>query len=446
MGNGPKRSSNRHRFLISLNLLEPNTLGDRIRALRTARHRSVRGQAALAGIDHSTLLRWESGDSRPTRPALVDLVRALDLSEPEIEEFLACHFDSPIQLTGTAIKALRQKRSMTQGRLAELMSVRQSTVSKWEANQTIPTSDQQAQLRDLLAEPQDSPLVERFSELKHAIASYDLADCFDSYEEYWRTCATYPVAYGDHWGRELSHRAERLAETSIDAKRLLAWLYSSRAYGSLVRGNHRDTVHQASQAIRIGNEIGFDLTTSYSFWIAARTYFTKRSMTPRDRNALKRISMLAEKKLGGTASPFASLVRSSYLLSVGNLDSARATLSEIDAHRFGTMDEGQVGGYGSEYWHLVLLSYHQMFALQARAYDEVLTCPIYDSSNQPIPKLLSRAYNLAALTKVSKQPLEREYRELTGEADMLGLRFALRTMEDHVRRISNIDLASRCLS
>ncbi|MBS1700783.1 MAG: helix-turn-helix domain-containing protein [Armatimonadetes bacterium] len=425
--------------------MSSESLGEALRSARLSLGRSVRQQARTAGIDHATLLRWERDATRPSSRVLREFLNSLEMGPTGIESFLTEHalFDRRAW-NGVAIRTLRQSHGFSQARLAEEMGVQQSTISKWESGVALPSIAQMESMRKLLTARE--PLHDQLATLRAEIRQLDVAGCFASYDQYWRSCTTQPVEYGELWGIELTHRAEQLALSSRDAKRILAWIYASRSYWSLVRGRNTEVLQLASNGIRIGGEIGFDLTSGYCYWIAARVFLTRRTNPLQDRQSLRRLALSAERRIPDHSLPFPSLVRSGYLLESGQYEGAHQLLVEVRNRTFTHVDDGQCGQFESAYWQDVVDSYHKMFGLRSREYADVLDHHSASRSGRPLIELLSRTYDLAAVSKLSRSDLSREYRELADTARTHHLEFAFSTMEAHLRRISGIDLGERCLS
>ncbi len=430
-----------------LNVVTPS-IDEQIRGLRASSGRSIRQQAKLAGIHHATLVRWESGETRPSRFALECFLRSFGNSETEVHRLVhewmgAVNFDGS---SGSAIKAMRESCGFSQGRLASALGVQQGTISKWENGVSQPTAAQANRLRQVLTGDASQPIIKQIEQLERDIAGYDLSECFKSYSDYWQNCAVFPVEYGEHWGVQLTNRLTFLAQTDREAVLLLSWIYASQSYWHLARGHDQKALQAAMQSIRAANTVGFDLTNGFSFWMAARVYFTKRTITAKDRAEIKHLADISERRLSQSRLPYSSLVRASSHLAAGNYLSASQSLESARRWNHRISDHGQYGVMSEDYWNALIDSYQKLFALRSREYLEVLSQPSLLSTDRPILNILSQTYDLAALTKVSRENLGDKYNQIAQEANSVGLGFAFSTMEEHIKRIAGIDLKSRCLS
>lgn len=430
-----------------LNVVNPS-VGEQIRRLRILSGRSIRQQAKLAGINHATLVRWESGETHPSRFAFECLLRSFDHLEADVRRMADEWMDaagSDIQ-SGSAIKAMRESCGFSQGRLAAALGVQQGTISKWENSISQPTIAQADQIRRVLTAKANQPIIKQIEQLERDIAGYDLSECYTSYSEYWRHCAVFPIEYGEHWGAQLTNRLSQLATTDREALRLLSWIYSSQSYWHLARGNDQKALRASIQSIRTANTVGYDLTSGFSFWMAARVSFSKRTITARDRAELRRLSDISEQKLAGSGLPFPSLVRAGTQLASGDYIGAHTYLQAARKWNPQTFDNGQYGAMTESYWNDLIDSYQKLFALRSKEYAVVLAQQTSLGPDRVILQILSQTYDLAALTKVSRENLGGQYEKLAHEANSAGLSFAFSTMEEHVKRIAGIDLKARCLS
>lgn len=425
------------------------SLGRILREGRVGKGRSIRQQARLAEIDHATLLRWEKGSSRPTQEALQNLLRSLEFTTDQWEKALNQYYGVSEQnllrrdqWSGGTIRAIRRTLGISQEDLASFLNIQQSTVSKWESGTSFPSNEQFKRVRELIASSDELDSLERVIALRNEISTFDLAKCFESYDAFWRACATDAVGYGEHWGVELTNRVQHLATESSDAKRLLSWIYSSRAYWLLVRGRHSEVSPLAFKAIRVGREIGFDFTSGYAFWAAARVHFTKTNVMVEDRQFLRKLARLTEREIGRTSLPYTKLVRSGQMLVDQNLVGATNMLAELSHQPFASHDSGQFGQLGSVYWLTTFDSYQRLYSLKSRDFFAVLDQKESPFGEAGIPNILNECYRLTALSRVSREDLRPQFQELSSSADQIGLGFAFSTMVSHVKRVSGINLAS----
>lgn len=132
--------------------VEPQSLGETLRALRTARGLGT-GQTALrAGVSKGALQHWEAGRNLPTGVSLGRVLEALEadarlkarlLSEIDPRHAQVALADTalgpPVPL-GTVLRAMRIRRALTQADLARAVGVGQSAVAKWESGDSAPSA------------------------------------------------------------------------------------------------------------------------------------------------------------------------------------------------------------------------------------------------------------------------------------------------------------------
>ena len=110
--------------------------------------------AQRAGIQVSTLSRWESGQRQPIMSTLESVLTTLTVTESERREVLillhaprAIHrlrgldAASASPAGGDLLLALRQRKGWTQTQTARAMGVAQSQIARWEKNESWPTDD-----------------------------------------------------------------------------------------------------------------------------------------------------------------------------------------------------------------------------------------------------------------------------------------------------------------
>lgn len=117
--------------------------------MRVLRGLTVLETARRAGVSRKSLQRWESGEHAPRGDALASLLATLEASPQERAALTAesPHALSPSALVGTPLgppahpghllRALRERRGLSQGRLAEVAGVSQQAVALWEAGRTM---------------------------------------------------------------------------------------------------------------------------------------------------------------------------------------------------------------------------------------------------------------------------------------------------------------------
>ena len=128
-------------------------IGETLRAARVRQGLSLGALALKAGVNKSTLSRWESGKTVPYAPELNRVMEALDLS-PSARQKCRQSLDAPRALqiehcaaqtapvsSGELLRALRVRSRVRQDEAAQAAGVTQSMVSRWEAGECWPEGD-----------------------------------------------------------------------------------------------------------------------------------------------------------------------------------------------------------------------------------------------------------------------------------------------------------------
>ncbi len=146
------------------------TIGSYLQELRLSRGVSIRALARSAGVNASTLSRWESGATRPSNYELEAVLRALNASEvesqgawerlnapralthPPPQSSLA---DAPpVPLQGNLLRAMRMRKGWTLAQTACALGITAMTLSRWERSENIPSIEDRLRLGQVLGATQ----------------------------------------------------------------------------------------------------------------------------------------------------------------------------------------------------------------------------------------------------------------------------------------------------
>jgi transcriptional regulator with XRE-family HTH domain len=275
-------------------------IGLLLRELRTVRRLSLNGLAERAGVAKGTLSHWETGAHRPRVPELLAVLDALGASGEQRERALAL-VDAPRAFarlrrmrqpqtvtaaagpaasaaaadstpgTGDLLRALRRRQGYPLQQVAELLKVRASTISRWEAGKTaVPEDRMDALLTVLKAHPEEQVFLTRRRGLLLAEpGGNDERSRLDA-------CASEIAALAERAERGEHHLMDlrfllleaRLcpaARRHSPARRLLAEAYAGHAQWLSYRGRIREAGPLAHRALDIaGREFAPE-----SFWVQA---------------------------------------------------------------------------------------------------------------------------------------------------------------------------------
>jgi transcriptional regulator with XRE-family HTH domain len=141
-----------------------------LREWREERHLSLGGLALRAGVNKSTLSRWEAGIRQPGIHELEAVLDALDITPRQRAQALS-RIEAPraIQrlrrmaenappVSGDLLRAMRLRQGLTQEAVAAQAGVRQSTLARWERGEEWPSVERLHTLCYLL-DAQEAELV-----------------------------------------------------------------------------------------------------------------------------------------------------------------------------------------------------------------------------------------------------------------------------------------------
>ena len=372
---------------------------------------SGRRLARELGVDHATVSRWEGGKTRPS-PAFAHRLALL------------CRAPGPSAPLGEEIRDLRLRAGLSQESYAGRLGIAQSTLSRLEGDLLRPGLELSIRLREVVGPPFDPA----------SLTDASLAECERSYEEYWRACAVYDRSDAVAWASGLCRRLDALAESDPKARRLLARLYGSRAYWTLARGRVRDTERMALAAVRLGVEVGFDLTSGYALWAWARTRFQKHRITDEDRAALRKIRVLAHRHLDPDL-PYRELIEAVHERLQGDLQSSDERLDALSERVSGRQEWGQFGYPGERSRWETVQSYRAMFALANGGNQRVVALTESIRCENPIIGLIFEVYGNVAKANLGI-PSDDARAILETRAQEAGHGFAYETIIAHARRVA----------
>ena len=98
------------------------SIGDNIKKKRLERQLTQLQLARLIGVEETSIYNWENNRSKPKVYLL-----------PKIIEFWGyVPFELPMETIGDRIKSYRKEHGLSQGKLAQLLSVDETTFRDWE--------------------------------------------------------------------------------------------------------------------------------------------------------------------------------------------------------------------------------------------------------------------------------------------------------------------------
>lgn len=111
---------------------------ERLKELRERRGLSQEQLAKIIGVDRTTIVKYETGASRPTR-YLKKIAHYFDVTTDYLlgEEELTPKKGGLVMLSNK-LKELRAKKDMSQAELAEILGVTQQAVGRWEKDLNMP--------------------------------------------------------------------------------------------------------------------------------------------------------------------------------------------------------------------------------------------------------------------------------------------------------------------
>lgn len=131
----------------------PERLGTLLQVWRTERGFTLRGLALKSGVGKSTLAYWEAGSRQPSVAELETVLQALRATPSERMQAYSLLSAprglrrirelSPLSVptVGDLLRAMRNRQGWSQSRLADLLGVRQSTVTRWERAEMRPEGE-----------------------------------------------------------------------------------------------------------------------------------------------------------------------------------------------------------------------------------------------------------------------------------------------------------------
>lgn len=416
---------------------------EEIKQVRLASGRSLRQQAIVGRVHHSTLSRWESGASTPSQTALSEYLAALDVPPDglkRLQEALGSRQGAQDGLgrpsAGELLRAARHSAGILQADLAQQIGVTQGTISKWESGAKCPDEHHVPLLASALGVARNEMIEICTPGLVWCgFDIMDLADCVHSYSQHWQACAIYDRKDGELWNLAITQRLLELSRQDSDALRPLGWCYASAAYWMLVRGRYDDVQKQAKQAIRYGKQVGFDMTTAYAFWAVARVRLARPQNRQADIAMLQRLSKVAHSHLAGTNLPYAHFIDAAICTLQGDFDGGDEILQKVSPPSLAIHAEDQFSAVGEAYWMATIASYRQMFAVKARQWNHVFQPEGSVEKSVPLLNLLSECYRAGAEAHLSPLSGARALSALRKEASSQHLEFAFDSMIEHVRSL-----------
>lgn len=218
--------------------------------------------AHTALLPKSSLRDWESGRYVPPAGALDRLLRALNadartrtrliawVGSPEAQTMLAHTPWGASVDAGEVLRAMRHRAGSTQADLARTVDVRQGTLAKWEAGDSIPDEETAARLlMALRATPEE---VAALRAARHE-PSPSIGDPFDrvSVIAYERPVPLREVLL---LGLEAELWRGAMLQPSLDSA--LAAVVSVRAQQALIRGAWNEIAPHARRAVRLARQAG----------------------------------------------------------------------------------------------------------------------------------------------------------------------------------------------
>jgi transcriptional regulator with XRE-family HTH domain len=147
-------------------------IGELLKRWRVRRSISMSALARFSQLSKATISRWESNQSAPDIPTLLQVLQVLNCSEAEKLEalvLLGCpravrelgkidqhgkinlaEVGAPVVSSGELLRAMRLRSRMTLSQLSAAIQVRESTLSQWENGQRLPSDENLQRLGDVL--------------------------------------------------------------------------------------------------------------------------------------------------------------------------------------------------------------------------------------------------------------------------------------------------------
>lgn len=233
-------------------LVTLSNLGGFIRSLREQCGISVRALAARAGISHTAICNWESGQFFPRMQELTQVLDALGASAEQQRQALELTHRpralaqirrsrrsgdtaaGGVPVTqGDLLRALRVRRHRTLDMVASQIGVSIRTVSRWERGENQPDLAQiHAVCRALGATPEEVGLLTVAAAPWHATARQGtvLEELETQFLKAWSIpCTPESASLLELTFISLAARIQPLAWEDIDARRLLSQTYTSLA-------------------------------------------------------------------------------------------------------------------------------------------------------------------------------------------------------------------------
>jgi transcriptional regulator with XRE-family HTH domain len=424
-------------------------LGQALIQARAYSGRSIRGQARAGGIDHSTLLRWEQGLSRPNALAWQGYLDSLDLPPQRVDELnriyklgdLEPHKHDVIELgwSGAVLRNFRDSIGFDQTQMAKAFGVSQSTLSKWESDKQLPSESHFFNLRSSLAGTSLlSPLESTFS-FAASIEQMDEDACYESYTKFWQSCRHFDAPLGELWGIALTNRLNFLSKRSATAKKLLSWTYASRIDWLLVRGRDADMFQLTFEAAMACQGMEFDYTGGNIFSLPTRSIVTKRVHTKKDTALIERFSKLTSRNQYQARSPHTKLAEARTLFVQQNRRKAMELLHEVASQQWNIADDGQMGNLGDQLWQDNRKIEALQFLLRCKDFRAVAEYDGVGSECSDVTRLLIASYQYVALSMLGNIDLIQGYSTLRKYAVESNLEFAFETIEQHIKRLTGVN-------
>ena len=145
-----------------------------------------------------------------------------------------------VTVTGRMVRARRIESGVTQQEFARLLGMSQSRLSKFESSHSALSAIQYERMaRELRFDPTD-PLAFSGETPWSLIPTADVAGCYDSYDALVRNSLFGHRVPVQTWMIALRHRLKELEPKEEEAKQLLSWLYGSHSYFFAANGKAGD--------------------------------------------------------------------------------------------------------------------------------------------------------------------------------------------------------------
>lgn len=323
--------------------------------------------ARSLGISRSTLYRWRTGATRPSRRMRELLARSSPAETP---------FESDAW-----VRAVRRNLGLGQADFGRLCGVSQASVSKWENG-------------GLALEREDAAAIFLSLELAPSLEPATPEPCQDI-EDAARRYSIQSSSLIIQSGPDADWRAAQfcsslcgLASRSVEAGRILAAAHANRSLWHLFHQNHESAARHAIISIRLGRRCGLNVESGYAFWSLARTRFFPGFGSSEDLDLLDR-----EMKLAGGDSPkvYWRLLKGARAMALGDEARCATELARAQDSAPSESEMGVVGRWGEAYWQRDITMYHGMLALCTRRYEAC--CRILDPlADEPFDSSLPRQY------------------------------------------------------